>query len=131
MKANDTLEFNSMRNVIYGVTFICVLFLGYIEYHTVRSSMLQTMLEEEYAYDYACSQSRAIVKKAEYSRNAYVSNTIWFICEGDIEDEGNFVRPLDVEKSSPNSNTYDYGGDMAHERVLSVLLNSKKNRNSL
>jgi hypothetical protein len=119
MRARDQVEFNLMRNVIYGVTLASLCFLGYIEYNTVRDSMLQSMLEDEYAYDYACSQSSTIIKKAEFSRNAYISNTIWVICVDENEERGNFVRPLDVEKSLPNTNPYADGG-------LSVLLERNK-----
>jgi hypothetical protein len=119
MKARDQVEFNLMRNLIWSIALAACMFLGYTEYNTVRDSMLQSMLEDEYAYDYACSQSSQIVKRAEFSRNAYISKTLWVICVDENEERGNFVRPLDVEKKLPKSNPY---ADMTHVRVLSVLL---------
>jgi len=133
----DQEQFDALRGIIYGIALACLLFLGYIEYNTVRDSMLQSMLEDEYAYDYACSQSSQIIKKAEYGENAYISKTVWVICEGEIEGLGNFKRPMDVEKSYSKPNAYDgydvYGVSApaswtrnAHERVLSVLYSNSK-----
>lgn len=101
-------EFDVLRNMIYVVTFVSLCFLTYSEYAKAKDSHIQSMLEAEYAYDYACSQSSQIIKEAEYSRNVFVSNALYVNCggleQGEMDDKGNFIRPLDVEKSYSKPN---------------------------
>ncbi len=108
----DQVQFDVLRTLLWAITLVACMSLIYIEYNTVKDSMLQSQLEAEYAYDYACSPSSQIVKKAEYSQNVYISKTLWVNCSGFDRDIGNFPPSGDVEKSSPNSN-----------RGLSVLRN--------
>ena len=110
MKARDKAEFDVLRNMIWGLTLGTCMFLIYIEYNTARDSMLQSMLEDEYAYDYACSQSSQIIKRAKHSRNAYISKTLWVICDDEIEGLGNPKRGRDDIKKLSVTNSYAVDG---------------------
>jgi len=112
MNKIDSLQFNNLRIAILVVTLVSLCFITYIEWNTVRDSILQSQLEAEYAYDYACSPSSQIVKKAEFGRNVYVAKTLWVNCSGYEQGLGNFIPYVDEQKSSPNTN-----------RGLSVLRN--------
>lgn len=116
MNDRDKQEFDILRNVIIGVTFVSLCFLSYIEWNKVKDSILQSQLEAEYAYDYACSLSSQIVKRAEYGRNVYISKAKWINCGGFESEGGNFIRPLDVEKkfreSNPYADTLEHGAKM-------------------
>jgi len=105
----DNIQFNSLRIAILVVTLVSLCFLTYNELVTVRDSLLQSQLEAEYAYDYACSPSSQIVKKAEFGRNVYIAKTLWVNCGGFETEEGNFIRPLDAEKKLCESNPYGDG----------------------
>jgi len=50
----------------------------------------------EYEMDYLCSQSRMIVGRTEYG--TLIMETMYVSCEGEIEQEHNFMRGPDVEK---------------------------------
>lgn len=119
----DQVQFDVLRTLLWAITLGACMSLIYIEYNTVKDSMLQSQLEAEYAYDYACSPSSQIIKKTEFGRNVYVSKTLWVNCGGLEQGLGNFKRGRDDEKSYPKPNAYD---DMSVDSGLSPLRNDFK-----
>lgn len=115
---NDLQAFDNMRTMIWFFAGVCIAFMLFNEYNTVKDSMLQSALEAEYAYDYACSPSSQIIKKTEFGRNVYVSKTLWVYCGGLEQGLGNFVRPSHVEKKLPNTNSY--GADSVLPALLTI-----------
>lgn len=101
---NDLQEFNAMRAIIWFFVGVCVAFLLFSEYTEARDSYLQSALEAEYEYDYACSPSSQIVKKTEFGRNVYLSHALYVNCGVSMEGLGNFMRPSHVEKKYPKPN---------------------------
>ena len=114
----DQVQFDVLRTLLWAITLVACMSLIYIEYNTVKDSMLQSQLEAEYAYDYACSPSSQIIKKSIVGTNVYYAKTLWVNCEGQNEGLSNFKRGRDVQKSHPKPNAYY--DDM---RVQAVLRN--------
>ena len=118
MNETDQAQFEVLHIAICIIMLVSLCFITYIEWNTVRDSLIQDQQAAEYAYDYACSPSSQIVKRAEIGENVFISKTLWVNCGGLEVGEGNFVRPSHVEKKLPRVNTY---GDDSEYSGLSVL----------